>query len=376
MLKNALSLGHHIVSNRLGKRVKPRFLTYLVTFGCNARCMMCDSWKKETADDLSLEEINQALSQLPTMDAVRLSGGEPFVRQDFPEIVESVQRYLKPKGLHITTNGFLTKRIMSFLEYRDKKLPLQLMISVDGFGEKHNEVRGHHLAWQRTSELIEWLAPRRKELNVDLSVNQTIVDNEGLDHYRQLRDFLKPFDVFNQVVIAYDESATYNLEQGVNIAKKHASTYPLFPGLSRTVVLQLLHEIEQDLSNFPRINRWFKRYYLAGIYNRLDKTDATPNPPCVALNSHMRLYPNGDVPTCQFNSQTVGNLREQSFEELWFGKKAVAKREWVKNCEGCWAECEVVPSAIYTADILQFSKWWFSDTSVLQQPSIITTSSD
>lgn len=376
MLKNALSLGHHIVSNRLGKRVKPRFLTYLVTFGCNARCMMCDSWKKETSDDLSLDEIKQVLSQLPTMDAVRLSGGEPFVRQDFPEIVAYVQKYLKPKGLHITTNGFLTKRIMAFLEERDKRLPLQLMISVDGFGEKHNEVRGHPLAWQRTSELIQWLAPRRKSLNVELSVNQTIVDNEGLDHYRQLRDFLKPFDVFNQVVIAYDESATYNLEQQVNIAKKHADSYPLFPGLSRSVVLTLLHEIEKDLSSFPRINRWFKRYYLAGIYNRIDKNQGSPNPPCVALNSHMRLYPNGDVPTCQFNSQVVGNLREQSFEEVWFGKKATAKHQWVKNCEGCWAECEVVPSAIYTADILQFSKWWFSDTSVLKQPTIITSSVD
>ncbi|MBK9138697.1 MAG: hypothetical protein IPM17_08045 [Verrucomicrobia bacterium] len=27
----------------------PRYLTYLVTFTCNARCIMCDSWKKTVA---------------------------------------------------------------------------------------------------------------------------------------------------------------------------------------------------------------------------------------------------------------------------------------------------------------------------------------
>ena len=30
-----------------------------------------------------------------------------------------------------------------------------------------------------------------------------------------------------------------------------------------------------------------------------------------------------------------------------------ASRGWVDRCPGCWAECEVVPNAIYTGDVLR-----------------------
>jgi MoaA/NifB/PqqE/SkfB family radical SAM enzyme len=73
----------------------------------------------------------------------------------------------------------------------------------------------------------------------------------------------------------------------------------------------------------------------------------------VALNAHLRIFPNGDVPTCQFNSKTIGNLREQPFQEIWSSLAANEQRAWVKKCPGCWAECEVLPSAIYTLDLLK-----------------------
>ncbi|MGE3775997.1 MAG: SPASM domain-containing protein, partial [Pirellulaceae bacterium] len=92
-------------------------------------------------------------------------------------------------------------------------------------------------------------------------------------------------------------------------------------------------------------------YHLRGIRNRLLYKSAVPNPPCVALNSHLRIFPNGDVPTCQFNTERIGNLRRQSFQEIWHGSKSENQRQWVRECPGCWAECEVVPNAIYTLDL-------------------------
>lgn len=32
---------------------------------------------------------------------------------------------------------------------------------------------------------------------------------------------------------------------------------------------------------------------------------------------------------------------------------AAAQREWVDACGGCWAECEVMPSALYSGDIVR-----------------------
>ena len=77
------------------------------------------------------------------MHAVRLAGGEPFVRRDLLDIAHLAQDRLRPLVLHVTTNGFLTNRIVKFCEGRRQDVPLSLLVSVDGMGGKHNKVRSH-----------------------------------------------------------------------------------------------------------------------------------------------------------------------------------------------------------------------------------------
>ena len=344
---------HAVARNRMRRVDLPRFLTYTVTFTCNARCIMCDSWKIESSDDLSIDELDRIFSQLPTLDAVRLTGGEPFVRRDMVEIAGLVKRRLKPLVLHVTTNGFLTDRIVKFCEERPRDLPLHLLVSVDGVEHKHNEIRGRENAWKTATATLSALARRRKELKLRLGVNQTIVDAEGVEHYKRLREFLKPMGIHNNVVMAYDVSATYSVERDKELAPKEMGQFTTFGEFTSEHIQTLVDEIERDLHTFPFMERIAKRYYLRGIANRLLGGVGSPNPKCVALNAHLRLFPNGDVPTCQFNSKVVGNLRRQSFVEVWDSAKAAEQRRWVNRCPGCWAECEVLPSAIYTGDLIK-----------------------
>ena len=347
-----LTLPRTIWRNQTRRPDLPRFLTYIVTFSCNARCIMCDSWQKPSPNDLELHEIEAIFRQLPRLDAVRLSGGEPFVRRDMLDIAHLVQEHLRPLFLHVTSNGFLTDRIVKFCEERDKSIPLELLISVDGLEDKHNEVRGHKKAWDYVIRTLEALAPRRKELRLSLAVNQTIVDAEGAEHYRLLRDRLAPLGVRNNLVMAYDASATYHLEEGVEVAPEEIGQFCTFGEFSEEQLTDLFDEVERDLENFPLKERIGKRYYLRGIRERLLADRAHPNPRCVALSSHMRLLPDGRVPVCQFNTRTVGSLRENSFAEVWGSARASEERAWVDACPGCWAECEVLPNAIYGGDML------------------------
>lgn len=332
--------------------VLPRMLTYIVTFTCNARCIMCDSWKMESPNDLKLEEIEGIFAQLPRLDAVRLTGGEPFVRKDLPEIVALVQRQLRPSFLHITSNGFLTDRIVKFCEERDKSIPLNLLFSIDGPKEKHNHVRGRETAWDSVMKTLKELAPRRKELRIALAANQTIVDADGVEHYRRLREILRPLDVAHHMVMAYDASATYSLEREKELAPGQIGRFTTFGEFTERNLRDLMEEVEKDIVLLPFQARLAKRYYLRGIANRLLRAESTPNPKCVALTAHMRLYPNGDIPTCQFNSKIAGNLREQTFAEVWRSARIAEQRAWVNKCPGCWAECEVLPSAVYTGDLV------------------------
>lgn len=341
-----------VLRNRNRKLGLPRFLTYTVTFGCNAKCIMCDSWKMSAKDDLTLEEIEGIFQQLPPMDGVRLTGGEPFARKDMVQIANLVTDHLKPMVLHVTTNGFLTDRIVEFCERRNRRIPLDLLISIDGVGEKHNHIRGNSNAYQLCLNTVQALAKQKSQLNLRLAVNQTIVDEEGVEHYKLLKEELKKYNVRNHVVMAYDTSATYNLEREVDVAPKEIGEFSTFGEFSNDALRELLDEIEKDLQELPFPQRIAKRYYTRGIRNRLLNEGKAYSPQCVALNSHLRIFPNGDVPTCQFNSKVVGNLRHQTFEEVWNSAKALEQKKWVQHCPGCWAECEVLPNAIYTGDLL------------------------
>jgi MoaA/NifB/PqqE/SkfB family radical SAM enzyme len=301
---------------------------------------------------MSLPEIERIFDQLPRMDAVRLTGGEPFLRTDLAEVAGSVARKLRPLVLHVTTNGLLTDRIVDFCERRDKRLGLEILVSIDGVGDKQNQVRGSRTAWQRAMRTLHALAPRQQELRLRLSVNQTIVDAEGVEHYRRLGDILRPLDVRHQMVVAYARSATYDVRPGVELAPSGAGEFATFGRFTRRDLARLFDAVQADLAGMPGGVRLAKGFYLDGIRNRLLHNMAAPNPRCVALRSHLRILPDGGVPTCQFNSRSIGNLRQDRFGALWRGSAAREQRRWVDRCPGCWAECEVVPNAIYTLDLL------------------------
>ena len=59
--------------------------TVIVTYRCNARCNMCNRYKKPSRPD---EEITvEAIKKLPEMYFTNITGGEPIIREDLKDIV-------------------------------------------------------------------------------------------------------------------------------------------------------------------------------------------------------------------------------------------------------------------------------------------------
>jgi GTP 3',8-cyclase len=85
-----------------------------VTDRCNFRCQYCMpaeglAWL-ERDDVLHFEEIERLVTLLAAMGVtdVRLTGGEPLVRRDFPQLVGMLAPLVA--DLSITTNGYLLER--------------------------------------------------------------------------------------------------------------------------------------------------------------------------------------------------------------------------------------------------------------------------
>jgi cyclic pyranopterin phosphate synthase len=88
-----------------------------VTDKCNFRCTYCMpaeglEWLRRD-EILSFEEIARLTSILASLgvDEVRLTGGEPLVRRDLPELVRMLSTIPGVEDLSLTTNGILLRRL-------------------------------------------------------------------------------------------------------------------------------------------------------------------------------------------------------------------------------------------------------------------------
>jgi len=343
-----------IIKNQLGLSSLPSFCTYLVTWQCNAKCQMCDVWKKHKNNELTLSKIKSIFQQLKRLDALRISGGEPFLRKDLPEIVNIVQKYNKPKLIHITSNGLLTDRIVSFIKQCQKTDNIHIKISIDAFGKKHDQIRGIPGAYKKATNTLKQLSKLKNSRKFYLGVNQTIIDNQGLKDYQKLSQALAPLKIKVHPVVAQGQTALYTNQENLNLFPKKAnecSCYFEFSKQEMSKLIALLQKEADSLTDFKE--KLVKKYYLKGLYNRLVLNKDKPNPPCVALKNHLRILPNGDVPICLFNSQIAGNLKRETIRKLWFGQEIKKYRDLAKKCPGCWVGCETIPNAVYSGDLVK-----------------------
>ena len=102
-----------------GREIKS--LRVSVTDKCNFRCTYCMpaeglQWLRRD-EILSFEEITRLVTLLARIgvDEIRLTGGEPLVRRDLPELVRMLASVEDVEDLSLTTNGVLLDRLAGSL---------------------------------------------------------------------------------------------------------------------------------------------------------------------------------------------------------------------------------------------------------------------
>jgi GTP 3',8-cyclase len=107
-------MGRDLLLDGHGRRISD--LRVSVTDRCNFRCQYCMPadglpWL-ERAAILSFDEIERVVRLMAGMGVtdVRLTGGEPLVRRDFPQLVGMLAAVDGVEDLSLTTNGYLLER--------------------------------------------------------------------------------------------------------------------------------------------------------------------------------------------------------------------------------------------------------------------------
>ena len=142
-----------------------RTLPVLVLFPhnrCNCRCLMCDIWRIRQVREITLRDLEPHWEAIRALQVrwVVFSGGEPQMHSD----LAALGRLFRSEGIRVTllTAGLLLKpQAASVVQSVD-----DVIVSLDGPRDVHNEVRGIPKAFERLSEGVATLHQLRPEMAV------------------------------------------------------------------------------------------------------------------------------------------------------------------------------------------------------------------
>lgn len=293
--------------------------TVIVTYRCNARCTMCNRYKAPSKPD---EEISlETIKKLPKMYFTNITGGEPFIREDLPDIVREL--YKKSDRIVISTNGFFTDRIIKLCE----EFPnVGIRISIEGLEETNNQIRGlddgFNKGYSTLKKLVEMNHP-------DVGFGMTVQDANA-------KDLVALYEKSNELNMEFATASLHNsfyFVEAKNIIKDRMMVAKEFEKL----VNRLLE------SNSPK--KWFRAYFNHGLINYIFGQKRLL--PCDMSFDTFFIDPYGDVMPCNGtkDKEVMGNLNNQTWDELWNSEQAEKVRTKVRCCDrDCWMIGSVSPA--------------------------------
>ena len=293
--------------------------TVIVTYRCNARCKMCNRYKAPSKPD---EEISvDTIKKLPQMYFTNITGGEPFIRSDLKDIVREL--YKKSDRIVISTNGFFTDRIIDLC----KEFPnVGIRISIEGLEETNNAIRGLDDGFNRGYTTLKKLV----EMNhPDVGFGMTVQDANA-------KDLVPLYELSNEMNMEFATASLHNSFYFVE-AKNIIKDRPMVAENFEKLINELLK------SNSPK--KWFRAYFNHGLINYIYGQERLL--PCDMAFDTFFIDPYGDVMPCNGTKEkeVMGNLNEQSWDELWNSKQADKVRAKVRCCNrNCWMIGSVSPA--------------------------------
>ena len=293
--------------------------TVIVTYRCNARCTMCNRYKAPSKPE---EEISiETIKKLPKMYFTNITGGEPFIREDLPDIVREL--YKKSDRIVISTNGFFTDRIIKLCE----EFPnVGIRISIEGLEDTNNKIRGLDDGFNRGYSTLKKLVEMK---HPDVGFGMTVQDANA-------KDLVPLYDLSNELNM---EFATASLHNSFYFVEAKNIIH------DRLMVAKEFEKLINKLLNSKSPKKWFRAYFNHGLINYIFGQKRLL--PCDMAFDTFFIDPYGDVMPCNGTKEkeVMGNLNNQTWDELWNSKQAEEVRNKVRHCDRqCWMIGSVSPA--------------------------------
>ena len=289
----------------------------VLTMRCNHKCLSCSIWKsnENKKEELSCSDVSRILEKNPQMMWVSITGGEPSLALDFPEILSKCLQ--RVKLVNIITNGerpdIIIPSVKKALESSPENHILILHVTLFGKPLIHDKMTGIPHSYDKAIETMNGLKRLGYEHRLILGIEHMIGENNPFEY-----QFVQ--HKANQLNVGI----TYTLEQ-------HADYYNnnvVKPDYKMPNISMTMNPLDQIKNTF--------------LLNGVHKAG------CVAGEYSCWVTPNKMVYPCFFSipNKPAYNLPENDYVL----DKDMFDKTWIKSCKGCWTPCES-----YT--MLMFRPW-------------------
>jgi len=334
---------------RKGKSSFPETLSLFLTYQCNLRCKMCGQWgeagssrgytKEMLQQSLSVDEAKALVDEAKGFKPnITLFGGEPLLYRGWDEVV----MHVKDAGLRcnmISNCALLSKHAERVIDVGVD----EIILSLDGPEAIHDEVRGREGTFARLREGLHALADakaardsKRPLVNVSsviFEANYGVMD----ETLRAAEEMGAHSITFHHLIFLsqeiYDRHCGFFGDKfGVKESDWTGFVRDDLPGIDTDRLLAKLEEVkametEVDMSVYPNLTDDEVREY----YKSFDFMPTSYKHRCMSPWMVAYIFPDGTVRPCNSLCFVAGNIRENTFREIWNNPTYVDFRRTLKQ---------------------------------------------
>lgn len=326
---------------RNGEKTDPEKVQLYPTDRCNLNCIFCAQRNEDYGykEELSHDRWIEVVKEISSMDVNRVlisGGGEPFCR---PRTTLKIMEIVKDKNIkgRLITNGTLLDR-----ETCGKIMDIgwdEVVFSVDAPSSKlHDRLRGSKGTFGKIVDSIETLRSLKGEKESRLAVNFVLMAK----NYKELPEMIEFCDRMGIDSINFEPLTINNpRDRKLKLDKKQRKEMAeeIIPEAKK---LEEDTGVETNLETLRNIKAEKAGDFKEEIEGKeISRNHGTfSDAPCYEPWLWPKIEANGDVWPCS-TVPLETNVRNASFEEIWFGEKFDGLRKKILNgdlpqeCENC-----------------------------------------
>ena len=312
------------------RRTIPRdlLLQWHVTERCNLRCAHCYQ-ESHAGGELGFQDLLLIVDQFKELlnawkggagrrkvrGHITVTGGEPFVRRDFLDLLEIFAANRAHFGFAILTNGHFIDEAMA---RRLRSLgPTFVQVSIEGTRTTHDTIRGRG-SFELTVAAIQHLVQERIPTLIAFTAHR--------GNFREFPEVARLGRRLRVTRVWADRLIPWG--SGLQLREQM-----LTPEETREF-FEIMHQARTEAGR-----RWFCQTEIA-MHRALQflVADGTPYH-CAAGESLITVQPNGDVTPCRRLPLRVGNLLEAPLRELYDKSDLLRtlrdRSRFSDECQGC-----------------------------------------